>query len=151
MAEPSADEAQRRESNRRRLRRSGKLFSLGAKVGVIALLFVTCLLLATQFWNIPQTYWLLCFLVSVVGLCSLIAGHLAISWNSDGYAFNGFGPIVSLYWLLIFGGGFAAVRAFVSPIRYVVLISFVVAVVVSSAATPYFWHGILKSVRRKTS
>jgi hypothetical protein len=90
------------------------------------------------------------FLVFVVGLCCLIAGHLTISWNSDGYGFNGFGRIVSLHWLLVFGGGLAAVMAFVAPIRYVVLISFGVAIGVSSGATPFFWRGILKSVRPKT-
>jgi hypothetical protein len=150
MAERSVNGAQRRESIRRRLRLSAKLFSLGAKIGVFALLFLICLLLAIPFRNISQTYWLLCCLVSVVGLCCLIAGHLTISWNSDGYGFNGFGRVVSLYWLLVFGGGLAAAMAFLDPIRYVVLISFVLAIGVSSGATPFFWRGILKNVRPKT-
>jgi hypothetical protein len=99
------EDAQRHESNYRRLRWSGKLFSLGAWVGVVALLSSAILVLTYPFLRIPQAYWLLCFVLSVVGLCGLVAGDLAVSWNSNGYGFSGFSRLVSLYWLLVFRRG----------------------------------------------
>lgn len=132
----------------KRLRRSASAFSAASRIGAVAILGCTVLLLASSFGAPPRVYWRICFGCCVLALGVLVLGYLMLAWNSPGYGFDGSHILTYLFWLLILCGLVAVAFGFTARNRVVALVGFATGTVVCGLLTPLFHYSLFDSIRR---
>jgi hypothetical protein len=126
---------------------AGVLVVWSAKIGFFVLLYFASLLVVSFFAKTPRTSWMICFLLSLLGLSGHFAAWLMLAYRSKGYGVSG-SFLFWEYWLLVLASGVSASFAFRGYERYFVLFLFVVAVWLSSQFIPMLWYVPVHAVGR---
>jgi hypothetical protein len=147
MAAPYEPETDSKSGAIVRPRHARVLLVWSAKIGFFVLLYFVGLLVASVFAKAPRPFWMICFVLSLLGLCGYFAAWLILAYRSMGYGISG-SFLFWEYWLLALASGVSASFAFSGLQRYFVLLLVVSGVWLSSQFVPLLWYVPVRAVSR---